>query len=238
MDGELRDARGYVRAGGNMPGSGKGRPPANKGMDLGPTPPSVEDIIKVCQQCPDTPSGRRARALIIVLWRTGMRVGCEALRLYERDLDADRGTIHIRKGKGGKARVVPMDPWAWREVAPWLRERERFPAGPVFCVVEGPTAGKRAWNQHDVNRTFRKLEREAGLRQRFAPHQLRHAWFLENMRDNMPVYIAMVLMGHANLKVTTEYGRGLDNEDALDFIRARKAPVMAVPKLLDMPLAA
>lgn len=229
---DLLDARGYPRGGGNIPGHHRGRPPANKGLDLGPTPPTVDEIVACCQQCPDTPAGRRTRALIIVLWRTGMRIGCEALRLTENDLDQDRGTIHIRRGKGGKRRTVPMDPWAWREIAPWLLERRNYPAGPLFCCVEGPTRGVRAVNQHDVNKQFRRLERQAGLRRRFAPHQLRHSWTLENLRGDMPAHVLMRILGHANLKVTTTYVHGLDEDEMFDWVRNRPAPVMAVPRLL------
>lgn len=205
---------------------------ANKGLDLSPTPPTVDQIVKVCQACPDTPAGMRTKALIIMLWRTGIRVGCEALRLTEPDLDVDQGTILIRRGKGGKRRTVAMDPWGWSEIRPWLTYREQLPAGPVFCVVEGPTAGKRAWNQHDVNRWFRRLERQVGLRSRFAPHQLRHTWTLEQLRREMPAHVLMRALGHANLKVTTAYTMGLDDNEMFDWMRNREAPVMAVPKLI------
>lgn len=224
------DARGYPRAGGNLPGSGKGRTPPNKGLEYSPTPPSVSDIIAACQCCPDTPAGRRTVAIIIVLWRTGMRIGCEALRLYEHDMDPEEGLIYIRKGKGGKARTVPMDAWGWRQIQPWLLERRNYPAGPVFCVVEGPTAGKRPVNQHQVNLTFRKLESKAKLRQRFAPHQLRHKFFLEN--EDLPAHVMMKLLGHANLKVTTTYSMGMPSKRIYEGILNREAPVMNVPGLL------
>lgn len=232
MDEQMLDARGYPRAGGNLPGSHRGRTPPNKGLDLGPTPPSVTDIIAACQACPDTPSGRRTVALIILLWRTGMRIGCEALRLMEHDLDPEEGLIHIRCGKGGKARTVPMDPWGWRQFQPWLIERRNYPVGPVFCVVEGPTAGKRAVNQHQVNRTFRMLERKVGMRQRFAPHQLRHKFYLEN--EDLPAHVMMKLLGHANLKVTTTYSLGMPRRKIYEGILTRAAPVMTVPGLLSV----
>ena len=47
----------------------------------------------------------RLRALIVVLWRAGLRIS-EALALTESDLDVNRGAILIRHGKGGKRREV------------------------------------------------------------------------------------------------------------------------------------
>ena len=50
--------------------------------------------------------------MIVVLWRGGLRIQ-EALALTESDLDARRGSILVRAGKGDKRREVGMDPWAW-----------------------------------------------------------------------------------------------------------------------------
>lgn len=63
--------------------------------------------------------GLRLRALVVVLWRSGLRIS-EALALTESDLDKQRGAILVRRGKGGKRREVGMDVWAWEQLAPWL----------------------------------------------------------------------------------------------------------------------
>ena len=68
----------------------------------------------------ETVYGLRTRALIVVLWRAGLRIS-EALRLAESDLDRSRGSILVRRGKGGKRRQVGMDRWAWEQIDPWLQ---------------------------------------------------------------------------------------------------------------------
>ncbi len=132
----LLDARGYRRSIATQPGFQRGRVPRNRGRRYPPDPPTTEEIVELLRGCPDTPSGRRTRALIL-LWRSGLRIS-EALGLEERDLDAATGSITVRHGKGGKRRIVGMDPWGWAQLASWLEERLDYPCGPAFCVVRGP----------------------------------------------------------------------------------------------------
>ena len=88
----------------------------------------------------DAVHGRRLRGLIVVLRRAGLRID-EALALAEADLDRRRGSLLVRRGKGGRRRQVGMDDWAWEQLAPWLDVRVELPVGPLFCVVNGPTRG-------------------------------------------------------------------------------------------------
>src|SRR5947209_9259432 len=76
--------------------------------------------------------------MIVMLWRGGLRVQ-EALALSEHDLDPRRGSVLVRRGKGGRRREVGMDAWGWENLRPWLAERLELPAGPLFCVIDGPT---------------------------------------------------------------------------------------------------
>jgi hypothetical protein len=64
----------------------------------------------------EDPDGVRLRALIVVLWRAGLRIS-EALALAESDLDPSRGAVLVRRGKGGKRGEVGMDRWAWEQLA-------------------------------------------------------------------------------------------------------------------------
>jgi site-specific recombinase XerD len=61
--------------------------------------------------------GIRLRALIVLSWRADLRIG-EALDLAETDLDAGRGAVVVRRGKGGRRREVGMDRWGCRS---WSR---------------------------------------------------------------------------------------------------------------------
>jgi site-specific recombinase XerD len=75
----------------------------------------VEEIIAVMRAAGDGVHGARVRALIVIVWRAGLRID-EALSLAETDLDARHGSILVRQGKGGKRREVGIDDWAWEHI--------------------------------------------------------------------------------------------------------------------------
>jgi len=121
--------------------------------------------------------GRRLRGLIVVLWRAGLRIS-EALALGEADLDPQRGSLLVRRDKGGRRREVGMDDWAWEQLEPWRTSRLELPVGPRFCVVTGPTRGRR-WSPAAARAELRRTAAVAGVRRRFVPHQLRPAHAVE-----------------------------------------------------------
>ena len=125
-----------------MPGFHAGRAPRNKGLRYPADPPKVEEIVAVMRAAGDDVHGRRLRALIVILWRAGLRIQ-EALALAESDLDQRRGALLVRRGKGGRRREVDMDPWGWDELGPWLEQRVQLPVGPLLCVIDGPTRHTR-----------------------------------------------------------------------------------------------
>ena len=103
MQSALYDAAGHPRSPVTMPGFHEGRAPRNKGRRYPADPPTVEEIIAVMRQAGRSADGARLRALMVILWRAGLRIG-EALDLAETELDASRGAVLVRRGKGGRRR--------------------------------------------------------------------------------------------------------------------------------------
>jgi site-specific recombinase XerD len=180
----LFDVAGRRRSPATMPGHHCGRPPRNKGRQYPADPPTVEEIVAVMRCAGQTTHGLRVPALIVVLWRAGLRIS-EALALTESDLDRATGAILVRHGKGGKRREVGMDRWGWQQIEPWLDFRPALPVGALLCVMHGPTAG-RPWSPTAARSTLRNLAVSAGVRRRFAPHQLRHAHAVEMAHEASP----------------------------------------------------
>jgi site-specific recombinase XerD len=197
------DACGRRRSPATLPSFHRERPPRNKGRRYPADPPTVEEIIAVMHAAGEDHEAVRLRGLIVVLRRAGLRIS-EALALTESDLDLHRGAIPVRRGKGGKRREVGMDRWAWEQLAPWLELRATPPVGALFCVLRGPTAG-RPWAPAGVRAQLHRAAAQAGVRRRFAPHQLRHAHAVEMSREGVPLLVIQRQLGHADLAVTSVF---------------------------------
>jgi integrase len=156
----LYDAAGHRRSPVTMPGFHEGRAPRNKGHRYPADPPTVEEIIAVMRAAGSGADGARLRALVVILWRTGLRIG-EALDLAETDLDASRGAVLVRRGKGGRRREVGMDRWAWSQLEPWMSIRRQLPVGALLCVIRGATAG-RHWESSSARKQLARTAVKAG----------------------------------------------------------------------------
>ena len=120
----LLDAAGRRRSPATTPGFRTGIAPRNKGQRYPADPPTVDEIVAVMRQAGRDRHGHRLSALIVVLWRAGLRIN-EALSLTETDLDRRRGSVLVRHGKNDRRREVGMDAWAWTAIEPWLADRLR-----------------------------------------------------------------------------------------------------------------
>jgi site-specific recombinase XerD len=221
----LLDAAGRRRSPVTMPGYHAGRPPGNKGMRYPADPPTIDEIVAVMRHTGDHRHGWRLRAMIVVLWRAGLRLR-EALALAEHDLDPRRGSVLVRRGKGGRRREVGTDEWGWDQLRPWLAARAELPVGPLFCIIDGRTRG-RAWSAANVRCEFRRAAARAGVRRRFAPHQLRHAHALELAREGVALNIVHRQLGHTNVGTTSIYLQGIDPEEIIATVHTRRPPMMS-----------
>jgi site-specific recombinase XerD len=220
----LLDTCGRRRSPATLPAFHQGRPPRTKGQRYPADPPTVEEIVAVMHAAGDDADAVRLRGVIVVLWRAGLRIS-EALALNESDLDSHRGAILVRHGKGDKRREVGMDRWAWEQLSPWLALRATLPVGALFCVLRGPTRG-RPWAPAGVRSQLHAAAIRAGLRRRFAPHQLRHANAVEMSREGVPLLIIQRQLGHADLAITSVYLRGIDNTEIIHAVHERPAPMI------------
>ena len=107
MESVLLDVAGHRRSPATMPGYHRGRPPRDKGEQYPADSPTVEEIVRVMRTVSDRSDGHRLRALIVLLWRAGLRIS-EALALTLADVDLDSGILCIRESKFYKTRLVPI----------------------------------------------------------------------------------------------------------------------------------
>ncbi len=157
----------------------------------------------------------------MLLWRAGLRIS-EALALQE--IDRGRGAVLIRRRRGGKRREVGMDRWAWEQVHPWLEIRSELPVGALLCVIHGPTAGRR-WEASAARKQLHHAA--AGVRCRFAPHQLRHAHAVEMAHEGVPLVVIQRQLGHVNLGITSVYPQGIDSSEIISTVHGRPSPMIS-----------
>ncbi len=118
-----------------------------------------------------------------------------------------------------------MDRWAWSQLEAWMEIRGRLPVGALLCVIHGATAG-RGWEPSAARKQLRPAALAAGVRRRFAPHQLRHARAVEMAHEGVPLVVIQRQLGHANLGITSIYLQGIDSSEIIATVHSRMAPVI------------
>ena len=224
---ELFDRIGRRRSPVTLPGYGKGRVNRDRGQRRSPQPLSQEEIVAILRQLnPKTLGGCRDRALIVMLWRTGLRIR-EALDLKPEDLDLDGGFLRVMHGKGDRFRIVGIDPSALAVIREWLKLRSRIPnlparTAPVFCTIMQPCPGGHL-GQPAVRSKLKLLAERAGVEKRVHPHGFRHTHATELALENMPLYVIKEQLGHEYISTTERYIARLAPVHRLKYVHERPA---------------
>lgn len=152
---------------------------------------------------------RRDRAMLEVLYGTGMRVS-ELVGLSLADLDLDAFLVRVF-GKGSKERIVPLGDHAMRALVAWLgqggrdelapaRWRRRGDAEAVFLGARGGRLTRQgAWD------VLRRHGERLGLADRLSPHVLRHSCATHMVDHGADVRVVQELLGHASVRTTQVY---------------------------------
>lgn len=171
---------------------------------------SLEEVDRLLQR-PDvaTPRGLRDRALIEVLYATGMRV-TELIRLRAQDLNLDAGYLTCT-GKGDKQRIIPVGGEATEWLRLYIREGRRKLLGKraspwLFVNARGGTAFSRVgfW------KVLKVYGREAGIARSLSPHVLRHSFATHLLERGADLRAIQMMLGHADLSTTQIYTHVLE----------------------------
>jgi len=157
----------------------------------------------------------RARALILVLLRTGMRIG-EVLRLNVRDLDVRERKIHIYEGeKNCLGRVVYLSDDALMALRLWLRKRKPQ-SEHLFPGLKHKHLGYT-----QARNIFVKHICDAGLQNKgYMIHSLRHTFASELLNAGMRLECLQLLLGHRDIEMTRRYARLTDKSREEEYFRA------------------
>lgn len=166
----------------------------------------VQALLAAAETCP------RTSAVVATLLDTGLRVA-ELCALQTGDLDGGAGLLHVRRGKGAKARMVRLpdlllgklrDYWkAARPPGPWL-----FPAHRL--IGPGQIDPAQPWTHQplstsSVRALLHDVRLRAGVSRRVTPHDLRRTYATWLLEAGVDLRVVQVLLGHESPETTTRY---------------------------------
>lgn len=142
----------------------------------------------------------RNHAIIATFIFTGLRKS-ELLSLDCKDVDLENKTIHIRHGKGGKSRYVPISPRLYDILVEYNRGRTEFgkTCEPFFVSARE----NRGFTAHGLKYMLEHLKKLSGLS--FGAHTLRHTFATLMLEGGCNIYALSKMMGHSKIDTTIIY---------------------------------
>lgn len=191
-------------------------------------PPVVyteDEVVRLLQACGKGWTGRRNRALLVVLYRSGLRIS-EALALRPIDFTVREvggvavGELRVQHGKGDKHRVVAIDNGALKQLQRWMQKRVArvdLSTAPIFCTLDG---GKV--DPSYIRHLLPRLAKKAGIAKRVHAHGFRHSAAFELAQEGVPIHQIKTVLGHASLRTTDIYLDHVGANGSLDVAAGRK----------------
>ncbi|HUP44476.1 MAG TPA: site-specific tyrosine recombinase XerD [Thermoanaerobaculia bacterium] len=164
--------------------------------------PPVE--VEALLRAPDvsTPEGQRDRAMLELLYATGLRVS-ELIRVRIDDLVMDAGFLRTT-GKGSKERIVPFGDTARQAIVDYLeggrRDFDRFGDPYLFLSRRGRPMSRQSFWMKIV-----KHARTAGIRAKISPHVLRHSFATHLLENGADLRSVQMMLGHSDISTTQIY---------------------------------
>lgn len=161
----------------------------------------VEDLL----HAPDvnTPLGMRDRAMLELLYASGLRVS-ELVNVSIAEVSTQDGVVRVT-GKGSKTRLIPMG----QEAAEWIDRylataRPEILKGGLSDAVFVTNRGD-AMTRHAFWHLIQRYALQAGIRQHISPHVLRHAFATHLLNHGADLRVVQMLLGHADISTTQIY---------------------------------
>jgi integrase/recombinase XerD len=161
---------------------------------------SLEEVDKLLEAPKtDNPKGLRDRALLEVLYATGLRVS-ELIGLKMDGVNLDLGFVRCM-GKGSKERIVPMGASAANSIIAYLAARKvRQPTDYVFLNNRGGKLSRSGfW------RILQGYGRQVGIKKTLTPHVLRHSFATHLLERGADLRAVQTMLGHSNISTTEIY---------------------------------
>lgn len=162
----------------------------------------VESLLK--QPPLHTPRGLRDRAMLEVLYATGLRVS-ELVGLAVLDVSLGDGVVRVVQGKGGKDRLVPLGAEAAHWITTYLKEARPALMGARTAPALFVTARAGPMTRQSFWLLVKKYAVLAGVKAPLSPHVLRHAFATHLLNHGADLRVVQMLLGHADISTTQIY---------------------------------
>lgn len=169
------------------------RPPKEKKL---PVVLSVSEVGRILA-CVHHPA---YRVCLTIIYACGLRL-LEGVRLQVNDIDGERKLIHVRAGKGGQDRYVPLP----ENCLQLLRQHWRSHRHPVWLFPSAREEREQPMNESGLQRAFRAALRESGVHKPATVHTLRHSYATHLLEAGVNLRIIQSYLGHASPATTAIY---------------------------------
>lgn len=177
---------------------------------------SIEEIDAMIGQIDmSKPEGHRNRAIIEMLYGSGLRVS-ELTELRLSNIYRKEGYMRIL-GKGNKQRLVPISPVADEQFGYWLQDRSKLDIKPEASDIAFLNHYGRQLTRAMIFTIVKRLAEAAGIRKTISPHTLRHSFATHLLQNGADLRIIQQLLGHESI-VTTEIYTHVDIQDLRDAV--------------------
>lgn len=177
---------------------------------------SLEEIDAMIAQIDmSKPEGHRNRAIIELLYGSGLRVS-ELTELRLSHIYRQEGYMRIL-GKGSKQRLVPISPVADEQFGYWLQDRSQLNIKPEYADIAFLNHYGRQLTRAMIFTIVKRLAEAAGIRKTISPHTLRHSFATHLLQNGADLRIIQQLLGHESI-VTTEIYTHVNIQDLREAV--------------------
>jgi integrase/recombinase XerD len=165
----------------------------------------TEEEVESLLQAPDTdePLGHRDRAMLELLYATGLRVS-ELISLRQSQVNFNQGVLRI-VGKGDRERLIPLGDESLR----WLKEFIEGPRMEILLERQTeflfPTRRGNSMTRQAFWHIIKRYATKSGISKKMSPHSLRHAFATHLLNHGADLRVVQLLLGHSDLSTTQIY---------------------------------
>ena len=155
-----------------------------------------------CEGCPHGWMNHRDRLAVTILFFSGLRVG-ELVALHVDDVDCTHREVNIRRGKGGKARIVPAAPELGEMLDQYLRHRPYWVGTELLLASDGRAGVTGVLTTEGVRQMLIRRCAQAGIRPAYSPHAFRHGFAMWLLNSGARLTTVSAAMGHTDASTTS-----------------------------------